>query len=265
MRQKLKAVFIFICLCIMHIGCGAENAVYLEQAAEVSANESSTLETVGESVNTDGNFREEKSGESEETSGMSGQVSDAADMSDESKGVPEVSAVELEKTAEQKSQSVCYVYICGAVRQPGVYVLDSGSRIYEAVALAGGLTAEASAESVNQALEVSDGQMIRILTKEETAAGAGEIATNTNDSDSGQPTSADDSRSAQQADDGKININTASVSELMTLPGIGQKKAESIISYRESNGAFSDIEQIMSVDGIKEGVYNRVKEFIKVK
>lgn len=147
---------------------------------------------------------------------------------------------------EQVSGGFCYVYVCGAVNSPGVYELAEGSRIYEAVQMAGGLREDACAESVNQAECLMDGQMIKILTEEEA------IALDE------KSTMAD-----AESSDGRININTASVTELMTLPGVGQSKAEAIIAYREEHGAFSAIEEVMNVTGIKEGVYNQMKDHIK--
>ena len=115
---------------------------------------------------------------------------------------------------------------------------------------AGGLLAEAGEQAVNQAREVVDGEMIRVPTKEELIAGEAEQSFG----DEGT-----------EAQDGLIDINRADAAELMTLPGIGASKADSIISYREENGGFSSIEDIMNVEGIKEGVFNRIKEHIKVK
>lgn len=176
-----------------------------------------------------------------------------------------VFAAETEQSSESgentedalAEQELCYVYVCGAVKEPGVYVLEAHARIYEAIEAAGGLTEEADLETVNQAEEVSDGQMVKILTKEEAkalseGAASGDVQTTASDG-------------AEAEADGRMDINRASAEELMTLPGIGSAKAESIISYREKNGGFSSIEEIMQVEGIKEGVFNRVKDSIKVK
>ncbi len=149
-----------------------------------------------------------------------------------------------ERTETQAEEHSCYVYVCGAVKQPGVYVLRAHARIYEAIEAAGGLTEEADFGSVNQAEELSDGQMVKILTKEEASTAAQET---------------------EPEADGRIDINKASATELMTLPGIGSAKADSIVSYREQNGGFSSIEEVMQVEGIKEGVFNRMKDRIKVK
>ena len=141
---------------------------------------------------------------------------------------------------KSKETDTVYIYVCGAVSAPGVYALPSGSRIFEALSLAGGLTEDADMAVVNQAETVTDGMMIRIPVIGERAAESTEPA------------------------DGRINLNTATAEELMTLPGIGTSKAESIIAYREEHGAFSDITELMQIPGIKEGVFSKLKEKIKV-
>ena len=109
---------------------------------------------------------------------------------------------------------------------------------------AGGLTKKASAESINQAEKMKDGQQITIPSKKQTAKNEG--------SDS----------KAVQSSSGKIN--TAGVKELMTLSGIGEAKASDIISYREEHGPFSDISDIMKIQGIKEGIYHKIKDKITI-
>ena len=140
----------------------------------------------------------------------------------------------------QEEMGSCMVYVCGAVENPGVYELPENSRVYEAVAMAGGMTEDAGMEAVNQAEFVTDGQMLRIPTMEEVAAAQEESESN--------------------VDDGLLDINRASVADFMTLPGIGQSKAEALFQYREAHGRFSSIEEIMNVDGIKEGVFNKIKD-----
>ncbi|MBR3769731.1 MAG: helix-hairpin-helix domain-containing protein [Lachnospiraceae bacterium] len=158
-------------------------------------------------------------------------------------GMTEVSADEAEQ--------VCYVYICGAVMKPGVYELPADSRIFEVIEAAGGLTDEADETFVNQAELVTDGMMLRIYTKDETK----ELA----------EAGADNVKGAMEPADGRIDINTATITELMTLPGIGSAKAEAIIAYREEHGEFSCIDDLMKVPGIKEGIFQQMKEHIKVK
>ena len=136
-----------------------------------------------------------------------------------------------------------YVQVAGAVKHPGVYELPAGSRLFEAIDLAGGMTDEAYDDQINQASFVTDGQKIYIPTEAERAE--------ENTDEVGQ-------------DDGKVNINTAGESELMQLSGIGASKAALIVRYREEHGDFSSIEDIMKVEGIKEGTYNKICDQIKL-
>ena len=152
-----------------------------------------------------------------------------------------------EPVEETEAPESCFVYVCGAVNCPGVYELPPKSRVYEAIRMAGGVTEDAGSESVNQAEYVTDGQMRRIPTEE------GELAA---EKSSGN--------TDQAVDDGLLNINSDSAADFMTLPGIGQSKADALVKYREEHGGFSSIEEIMQVDGIKEGVFHKIKDSIKV-
>lgn len=147
-----------------------------------------------------------------------------------------------------------YVYICGAVELPGVYCLKEGSRLYEAVALAGGMTNDADKNCLNMARQIVDGEQIVILTQKEAdlqkEAGIYQYPTK----ESTQGTTAQKSN--------LVNINTATVAELTTVSGIGESRALAIIAYREKNGNFDSIEEIKKVDGIKEGLFSKIKDKI---
>lgn len=157
--------------------------------------------------------------------------------------------------ASTKSPSFCYVHICGAVLNPGVYEVPEGSRLYEVILLAGGLRADACDYLVNQAQAVNDGMQVYIPTVQEAQ---GEIAE--------QDISARDFRTEEGTDDRdtRIDLNSATKEQLTTLPGIGETRAQAIIAYREAHGGFQKIEELMEVNGIKQGVYDRLKEMIKV-
>ena len=144
--------------------------------------------------------------------------------------------------AETDSEGV-YVHICGEVMEPGVYELPEGSRIFEAVKAAGGLTDEADEASLNMAEKVSDGMQIVILSYDEIV---------------------ERSAAEQEAKSGLVNINTASREQLMTLSGIGEARAEDIIRYREESGGFNVIEDIKKVPGIKDAAYLKIKDNITV-
>lgn len=143
-----------------------------------------------------------------------------------------------------------YVHLCGAVASPGVYQLAEGSRLYEAVELAGGLTEDADATCFNLARPLSDGEQIVALTREETARMQEE----------GKGTAVQTPDTAS----GLVNINTASVPELTTVSGIGESRAQAIVAYREKNGSFRCVEDIKKVDGIKEGLFSKIKDKITV-
>ena len=137
-----------------------------------------------------------------------------------------------------------YIDIKGAVKDPGVYQAEATMRIVDALDLAGGLLEEADSNQLNLATKVVDQMVIYVPIKGEE----------TNLIAEGVPST---------QENGKININTGSKEELMTLNGIGEKKAESIIQYREENGSFSTIEDIKNISGIGEKTFENLKEEIE--
>lgn len=146
------------------------------------------------------------------------------------------------------------VYVCGAVQRPDVYEISADSRIVDAVSAAGGFAIDAYPEAMNLAETVSDGSRIYVPTKEEVDA----LAVVYSDTGIGSGDTTSDST-------GRVNINTATLEELTTLPGIGDTRARAIIDYREQNGAFGNIEDIMQVTGIKEKSFSKIKDSICVK
>lgn len=218
MTKKFIKVLCFSCLCLLAAACGEKENVYFQ--SETSVAETQQSETVPEADSTQ---------------------------------ISEENGIQTEKRPQPEK---CFVYICGAVNTPGVYEVTKNARLYEVIEAAGGLTEDAAEASVNQAREIVDGEMVRILTQEEAAKDGLEAGERTETGVDGE---------AAQDSDGRIDLNLATAAELMTLSGIGQSKADSIIRYREKNGAFSSVEEIKQVEGIKEGVYNRIKDHIKVK
>ena len=151
-----------------------------------------------------------------------------------------------EKTEVSTTQeAVIFVDIKGAVNNPGVYQMKSGDRVKDALDAAGGLTDEADSQKVNLAQRVED-QMVIIVPK------VGEEATEI-------PVGG---TSKEAAKDGKVNINTATVEELKTLKGVGEKKAEAIIEYRKKNGSFKTKEDLMKVRGIGKKLFESFQERI---
>ena len=159
-----------------------------------------------------------------------------------------------------------YVDVSGAVVSPGVYCLDAGSRIFQAIEAAGGCTTEAAPVCLNQAAELSDGQKVYVPTvqeAEDVAAGNGAGGNAGNLWDLGTQSSVT-GQTSEDTGTGKVNINTADKELLTTLPGVGSSKADAILAYRQDQGGFSSIEEIMNVEGIKEGVFARIKDRISV-
>ncbi len=172
----------------------------------------------------------------------------------ESTSMPESGSIKG-KQAESTHMppEIITVYICGAVKHPGVYSLESGQRLCDAVNAAGGFKKTAARLSVNLARSLSDGEQVIIPTKKQAAS--------YNKTSKGD--SAEAGGTASTNTDGLVNINTASKEELMSLPGIGASKADAVIEYRLSN-SFKAIEDIKNVTGIKDGVFNQIKNQITV-
>lgn len=180
-------------------------------------------------------------------------VSGCSQKSPEEVGFSDVEEISEEAKeqdgAKKESVTPVYVDVCGQVKTPGVYCLEEGCRVYEAIEKAGGLTENAAVYGLNQAEKVSDGQKIYVPSEKELE--------NTN-------MQTGSAASVNGPGGGKVNINTASREELMTLPGIGEVKADAIIRYRSETGSFRSIEDIKQIEGIKEGVFEKIKEQITV-
>ena len=157
-----------------------------------------------------------------------------------------------------------FVQVAGAVASPGVYVLSEGARVYELIEMAGGLTLDADDTDLNQAAVLLDGLKIYVYHEgERTAEEKQAILSGTG----GNGLAGGNVVGAGQISgtgDGLVNINTADETLLCTLPGIGGTRAAAIITYRTQNGRFKSIEDIMLVPGIKDSVYSKVKDYIRV-
>lgn len=164
-----------------------------------------------------------------------------------------VTSEHRKETAEAVSETMTigevYVQVCGAVRTPGVYKVSSTFRVFQVIEAAGGVTEQADINAVNMARPVSDEMYIYIPV-------TGEVQEN------GLPTS--ELETFSEISNKKVNINTATKEELMTLKGIGEAKADAIIIYREETGGFTEISQIMNISGIKEAAFNKIKDNIVI-
>lgn len=149
------------------------------------------------------------------------------------------------------------VHVCGAVKNAGVYELPLSSRVSDAIEAAGGFGKKAARDYLNLAVLLEDGQKIYVPTRKEAAK---QESNNVNDTE----TDGNSPGNSEEADSGRVNINTADRTELMTLPGVGEAKADSIIAYRQENGRFAAIEDIMKITGIKEGLFSKISDKITV-
>lgn len=176
------------------------------------------------------------------------QEKEAALANEDASGEEELSSDVSDEGKEggETSQEI-YVQVCGAVKSPGVFSFSPTDRVFQAIEAAGGLREDADQTLLNQAEVLQDGQKIYVYTMEE----AKEMASAT-------------SSEAEEEDDGRINLNTASKEELMTLSGIGESKATAIIAYREEHGGFSSVEELKNISGIKDGVYSKVADYLCV-
>ena len=187
---------------------------------------------------------------------------EAESISLEEAAIPEEAEKEKEVQTEDSGNRVgesvesLAVHVCGRVAVPGVYELETGSRICDAVEAAGGMLQDAADEWINQAAFLEDGQKIYIPSREEVQEqSANGLWQNDN--------SVNNSAGASESE-GRVNINKAGKEELMTLTGIGERKAEAILEYRESHGGFGSVEELMQVEGIKQGTYEKIKDQIGI-
>ena len=149
----------------------------------------------------------------------------------ETTGIPE-----KREAQEAAPEETVQVYICGAVASPGVYTLP-----------------DAEEKILNLARKIEDGEQITVWTREE--------AENMESTETPQQNTGG---TEQASGSGKVNLNTAGKEELMTLSGIGESRADAIIAYREANGPFGSVEEIMNIEGIKEKMFEKIRGSIEV-
>lgn len=157
----------------------------------------------------------------------------------------------------QDTSVTVVVHVAGAVRHPGVVRCAPGSRVVDAVSLAGGLLGNAAGNTVNLARTITDGEMIYVPTIDEVASGTFSPALVNGGGSSG--------KSSRGAPEGLINLNTATEDQLQTLPGVGPAIAARIVSDREANGPFETQEDLKRVSGIGEKKFAALKDFITVR
>ena len=193
-------------------------------------------------------------GQNNTTYSLKGELPLAEEDAAAESGAPAGETANAAAEIRNAGSNTVLVHICGEVQTPGVYELTCDSRICDVLLLAGGFTADADTEAVNMAADIEDGMQIVIPAEtDRTSETTGNSFYRTGETAAGKTESQ------------PVNINTADKETLMSLPGIGAGKAEAVIAYREAGGVFKDIKDIMLVDGIKEGVYARIKDKICVK
>lgn len=170
-----------------------------------------------------------------------------------SKALSERSAQSKTEATDTQREQVT-VDVKGAVTKPGVYTLKASFRVTDAIKAAGGMTEDADAKSVNLAASLSDEEVIYVASKDENVSVIGQ-------SDSG---AASDKGGKTSQKDGKINLNTATSEQLQTISGIGAKRAEDIIAYRESHGGFQSVDDLKNVSGIGDKTLEKIRESIYV-
>lgn len=162
-------------------------------------------------------------------------------------------------TVGEEPVTMLYVHICGAVSKEGVYTLPVGSRVTDGIEAAGGFCEDADVTFHNLAALLKDGQKIYVPTREET-----EALSLQERAEAGDGSLPGTEGSYGTGAEKKVNLNTAGLAELMTLTGIGEAKAESILKYREKVGNFQSVEELMKVSGIGEAMFERIRDDIVV-
>lgn len=265
--QLIFSVIMFLTLAGL-TGCQNEESEFLEkeleqeesgETADVEQKELKDTES-GKVSLADPDLASETSPDSTESEGIS-------------KKKAEITESDQSSAIQQPVSQTIYVDVCGAVVNPGVYELSSDSRVFQAIEKAGGYLPGAAASYLNRARSLYDGQQIYVPTQEEVdsqtipltqdeTAQDGVVQEGTAQTRTAADNTADGTGSTQAGQ--RINLNTADVSQLSTLTGVGESKALAIIAYREENGPFTSIEDIMNVPGIKEGTYEKIKDKIAI-
>ena len=174
--------------------------------------------------------------------------------------IKENSIEEMEENVDEKTK--IYVYVTGEVKVRGVVILDEGSRISDAIEASGGITENADISKINLVYVLSDGMKVTIPNKNQVEEDTkfNYVITEAGENETTEISKQKNSLTSKP--NAKININTASQTELETLPGVGPSIALSIINYRKENGKFNNIEDVQNVSGIGESKFNKIKEYI---
>lgn len=182
---------------------------------------------------------------------------------------------EISKEQIDESSEKIYIYVTGQVNIPGVVILDKGSRIADAINAAGGTTSKANTTKINLVYVLEDGMKVNIPSNDDLKkdsnfeyitkdSGEGASDANISGNDGSSRTDEKTTTSTKERSSSVVNINTATQTELETLPGIGPSIALKIINYRKENGKFSSIEDLKNVNGIGDNKFEALKKYITV-
>ena len=163
----------------------------------------------------------------------------------------------VSQSSQSQTEKNLMVDVKGAVQQPGVYELPTGSRVTDAIKKAGGFQEQANQKSVNLAQKLQDEAVIYVASQ-------GEVVSEVTAPTSGKANADAVTTNTSETTDEKINLNTATVSDLQTISGIGQKRAQDIIDYRDSKGGFTSVDELKDVSGIGDKTFEKIKEAVTV-
>lgn len=184
--------------------------------------------------------------------GWSAQPAPAAAVEDTALDEPDVSGAETPAASRATAAPArMVVYVSGAVRQPDVYELPAEARVKDVVLAAGGFSEDADAEQINLAERLRDAQHVHVPRLGEPGGAAGQSGAQTPGADS--------------APDGLLDLNSASISELDAINGIGPALAQRIVEYRDSNGPFTSVEDLQKVKGIGAALYAKITPYVTVR
>lgn len=290
-RIKIFMLSSLFCVLITILGCGKVVTMHKPESVEVGIEGSGMDEGSGSSQGSGSKGNDNQGNEWLNSNGLKTSIEDAGwenslnskksqDMGQES-GDAEGAQKSL-KSGEESQYAVnrIRVHICGEVVNPGVYEIEDGSRVIDAVELAGGFTDKACEDDINLAGILIDSTRIYIPNEQDiedmNAGKSGNMYSNQSATYYAYPyvtgsypvgdSKAAVNESGAAGNNGKIliNINTADVTELVQITGIGQTRARSIIEYRQKNGPFNKIEDIQKVSGIGEASFAKMKDMITV-
>ena len=169
---------------------------------------------------------------------------------------------EVQERTEETENKKIIVHVSGAVKNEGIVELEEGARVANAIEKAGGVRDDAYTKDINYALKLEDGMKIYVPTIEESKQEKEEV--NINSESSNYIISSNNTKTNENSNGQKVNINNADESELDELPGVGPSTAQKIIQYRKENGEFKSIDELKNVSGIGEAKFQKIKDLICV-